>query len=83
MLLKLQHWLTAELQGEQAVYECVDCTPLRAYSCAQGEQERQHWLWESQKGHGGTHGGWYWGDKLLLSVTQTGIITGWILGSAN
>ena len=34
---------------------------------------------KSQHGHGGTHGGWFMGDRLLTCVTERGVITGWLL----
>jgi hypothetical protein len=81
--IALQQWL-AELLGQAgAAYECVDGEPVPAYSCGQALREHGHWLWESQRGHGGTQGGWFVGDRLLASVTEGGVITGWLLGSAN
>jgi len=47
----------------------------------QALREGGHWLWESQRGHGGTRGGWFIGDRLLASVTHEGVITGWRLGA--
>ena len=83
VFLRLQAWVATQLNPEVPLYECVDSYPLRACSLSQVLRESQHWLWESERGHGGTQGGWYWGDKWLVSVTPTGYITGWMVGSAN
>lgn len=71
-------WLQTVWEG----YEVVDCVPLPACSLAQAKQARGHWLYWGQKGHGGTRGGWYWGDQVLLSVIPCGAVTGWLIGSA-
>ena len=71
-------WLS---QGDEQ-YECVDGLPLVAMSNGQAAREGSHWLWESQRGQGGTSGGFFVGDKLLASVTPTGVVTGWLVGNA-
>jgi hypothetical protein len=81
--IALQQWVAQGLGSAEAVYECVDGTPVPAYSAGQALRETGHWLWESQRGHGGTHGGWFIGDRLLASVTEYGVVTGWVLGIAN
>ena len=40
------------------------------------------WL-SGKKGRGGNHGGWYYGEQLLLCATEKGVITGWLAGIAN
>jgi hypothetical protein len=62
--------------------EVVDCLPLPACSVAQAAMGKSHWLWWSQWGHGGNEGGWFFGEQLLMVVTQQGAITGWLLGPA-
>ena len=83
LYMALQQWLAEVLGSATAAYECVDGEPVPAYSCGQALREHSHWLWESQRGHGGTQGGWFVGDRLLASVTDSGVITGWLLGAAN
>lgn len=80
-LVQLQQTLAEWLDGSHNVYEVVDCVPLPAYSLAQGYQPG-HWLWWSQKGHGGTHGGWYVGEQVMMSSSGSGAITGWLIGAA-
>lgn len=56
--------------------------PLPAMSTGQRLRDGGHWLWESQRGKGGTSGGFYVGDKVLASVPDTGLVTGWLVGKA-
>jgi hypothetical protein len=81
-IIKLQQALAVVLKASQALYEVVDCLPLPGCSNAQS-LKRGHWLWWGTRGHGGTQGGWYWGDQLILSVTPQHVITGWLIGPAN
>lgn len=73
----------AELLNASEVpsYESVDSLPIPAASLGQYQRASSHWLWLSRIGHGPQ--GWFWGDRLLVSVTDSGVITGWLLGSAN
>ncbi|MBI1276638.1 MAG: hypothetical protein GC179_00780 [Anaerolineaceae bacterium] len=83
VFVRLQQELSAELRQSTEIYEVVDCVPLPACSIAQTHTHDGHWLWWSTKGYGGTHGGWYWGEQALVSVLPSGVVTGWILGSAH
>lgn len=75
----VSHWL----QQPTDLYEVVDCVPLPACSLAQTQTYDGHWLWWSSKGHGGTRGGWYWGEQALVSVLPSGAVTGWLIASAH
>ena len=80
----LLHQVVAQaLSSTSELYECVDSVPLPAFSPAQGLRESGHWLWESCTGHGGTRGGFYMGDQVLVCVTPSGVISGWLLANAN
>lgn len=81
--IALQQAVADELGAQDALFECVDGLPVPAYSCGQAEREHTHWLWESKRGHGGTSGGWFFGNRLLSSVTPQGAVTGWLLSTAN
>jgi len=83
MFILLQQATAQQLGSAEDSYESVDCMPLPAYSLAQAKREKGHWLWQSTSGHGGTSGHLFIGDHLLLSVTRSGIITGWLLGAAH
>jgi hypothetical protein len=82
VLVQLHQWLAATLQTATDVYECVDSLPLPAFSSGQAQRERSHWLWTATAGRG-AHGAWFYGDHLLTSVTPSGAVTGWLLGSAH
>jgi hypothetical protein len=81
VLVRLQQQVADWLGQVQALYECVDSLPLPAGSSGQYSREKGHWLWNSQIGKG-PHA-WLWGDRWLVSVTPTGAITGWLVGSAD
>lgn len=80
-LVCLQQELGQMLSGD-AVYEVVDCTPLPHCSLGQAISHDRHWLF-GKKGRGGNHGGWYYGEQLLLCASDSGVITGWMTGLAN
>lgn len=79
----LQQRFAEVLETPQSVYESVDCVPVISCSIAQAASQRQHRLIESTLGRGGNNGGWFFGFQLLTSVTSSGAITGWLLGSAH
>lgn len=81
-LIQLQQAVAAQLDSMDNLYECVDVVPLPACSLAQAASGDKHWLWWSRVGYGGNQGGWYWGEQLLLSVSPSGVVTGWLLGAA-
>jgi hypothetical protein len=78
----LQQAVADRLTSPEDVFECVDTLPVPAFSTAQGQRDASHWLWESTVGVGGTHGGYYVGDQVLVAHNRNGAITGWLLGSA-
>lgn len=63
------------------LYECVDCTELPHCSLSQAASYRRHWL-SGKLGRGGNHGGWFYGEQMLMSVTAAGVVTGWLVGQA-
>lgn len=78
----LQQHVASLLESADDMFECVDCDPLPAHSYNQSLRENSHWLWESTSGYGGNHAGMFIGDHLLLSVTRSGAITGWLTATA-
>ncbi len=82
VIIKLQQALTEVLSVMESAYEVADCLPLPSCSNAQSLKSG-HWLWWGTRGHGGTQGGWYWGDQIIMSVTADHVITGWLIGPAN
>lgn len=81
-LVRLQPVVAGWLETRDTVYECADCVPLPACSLAQAVSGDGHWLWWSSLGHGGNHGGWFYGEQLLLVVSQVAAIRGWLVGPA-
>lgn len=82
VFLRLQDYVGRLLSDESDSYECVDCMPLPAYSNAQSNKEKGHWLWESTFGRGGTRSGFFVGDHLLAAVSPQGVVTGWLIATA-
>jgi hypothetical protein len=82
VFVQLQQDLAAWLSGPDDIYECVDCAPLPAFSNSQALRDKAHWLFESTTGRGGTSGGYFYGDHLLISTLPCGAVTGWILATA-
>jgi len=72
----------AQLLSGSALYEVVDCAPAPHCSLGQAISHDRHWLF-GKKGRGGNHGGWYYGQQLLLCASNDGVVTGWMLGLAN
>jgi hypothetical protein len=83
LFIRLQAAVGDRLRQTTDIYECVDGLPLIAMSNGQALREPGHWLWESQKGHGTTSGGFFIGDRMLASMTPSGVITGWLIGNAD
>ena len=81
--IQLQAGIGQLLSSPADVYECVDSVPLAAFSNGQACRDHRHWLWESQTGHGGTSGGFYTGDQVLVSTTPSGVVTGWLVANAD
>lgn len=83
VFIRLQQAVADWLGTAADLYEIVDCVPLPACSAAQARRTEGHWLWWSTFGRGGNQGRWYWGEKVLMSISPTGVIRGWLLGPAH
>jgi hypothetical protein len=83
LFIRLQQAVEAWLKSPDEVYQGLDSVPLIAFSNSHALRAKQHWLQESTLGHGGTHGGWFYGDHLLLSVQRHGAVSGWLVGAAH
>jgi hypothetical protein len=80
----LAHLITqvaVRLQAYLALYEAIDCVPVPLMSRCRGLRHRLFGS-EASLGKGGSDQEWYYGMKLLLSVTDDGIVTGFVLGPA-
>lgn len=83
-LAALQRWVAGLLEQADAVYEVMDGLPLPVCSLSQTLREKQHWLGQvSAKGHGGTHGGWFYGQRWWVCVSAHGAIRDWLLARAD
>lgn len=85
VLAALQREVSAWLAEDTSGYEIVDGLPLPVCTLAHAARQKQHWLLHSSRGHGGNHGGWFFGQRWWVSVTPTGGIAGWMVadGSIN
>jgi hypothetical protein len=81
VLVSLQQAVANWLGHVQELYECVDSLPLPAGSLGQYSREPGHWLFTARIGRGPS--GWFWGDRWLVSVTPSGIMTGGLIGAAD
>jgi len=81
VFVRLQQELAGWLTDAKVCYECVDSLPLSAYSLGEGRRGRRHWLKDARIGYGSDY--WFWGYRLLTSVTSQGVITGWLIGAAD
>lgn len=81
VIVALQHALTDLLTTTSDLFEAVDTLELPAYSSGQANRQRHHWLNTAGLGWG-AYGRWYWGHTLLASISQSGVVTGWLIGSA-
>jgi len=82
-LVALQTYLGKELGTETSLYEVGDGLPLPVCSLSTAAREPRRWLAESSRGHGGNHGGWFFGQRWWVNVTPLGAITGWVVGAAH
>jgi hypothetical protein len=82
VLAALQRYFALEGSVEPTLYEVGDGLPLPVCSLAQALHSSQHWLTHSSRGHGGTHGGWFFGQRWWVSMADSGSITGWLVADA-
>lgn len=81
LMVALQADLAQELSSDGAAYEVVDSLPIPAASLAEYTRGKGHWLFDSSIAKGAM--GWFFGDRLLLSASNQGVISGWLLAAAN
>lgn len=65
-----------------APYEALDCVPVPLMRRCRGKRRRLFGD-EAAIGRGGSDRDWYYGCKLLLSVTDEGVATGFMLAPAD
>lgn len=74
--------LAAELGAATARYEILDGVSVPLERCCRGATQRLLGA-DADFGKGGSDKRWYYGCKLLLSVTPQGVVTGFVAGPAN
>ncbi len=74
--------MAQELKAYRGQYQAVDTVPVPLMRRCRG---RRHRLFgdEAAIGRGGSDRDWYYGSKLLVSVTPEGVSTGFLLGPAS
>ena len=83
-LAALQRFLAQAVSANQPpVYEVGDGLPLPVCSLSQALREPRRWLMQTSRGHGGNHGGWFFGQRWWVQVTDAGAITGWLVAAAH
>lgn len=76
------HTLTEQLLGITAAYQVLDCVPVPLMRRCRGNRHRLFGT-EASVGRGGSDAEWYYGVKLLGSITPQGTVSGFVLAPAN
>ncbi len=76
------HARTEQALGGTAAYQVLDCVPVPLMRRCRGDRHRLFGR-EAAVGHGGSDDEWYYGVKLLASVTPQGTVSGFVLAPAN
>ncbi len=74
--------LTTQQFGWHPAYEVLDGVPVPVMRRCRGNHHRL-FGYEVAVGHGGSDDEWYYGVKLLASVSATGMVTGFVVAAAN
>jgi hypothetical protein len=80
--VQLIHQVARTLKAQLAAYQLFDCLPLPLLRRCRGQRHRL-FANEADIGRGGSDGDWFYGCQLLIAATNTGIITGFVLGPAS
>jgi hypothetical protein len=81
-LMHLLPLVAAQLGAYATAYQALDTVPVPVMRCCRGKRHRLFGD-EASVGKGGSDRQWYYGCKLLLAVTQEGVITGFVLAPAS
>lgn len=82
VLVHMVSLVSAQLETELVAYEAFDGLPVPLMRRCRGNKHRLFGD-EASVGRGGSDKDWYYGCKMLISVTPTGVITGFVLGPAS
>lgn len=82
VLVQLVPQVTRELRAYTAAYQTFDTVPVPLMRRCRGQRHRLFGE-EAAIGRGGSDKDWYYGCKLLVAVTDSGVITGFLLAPAS
>jgi hypothetical protein len=82
-LVALQQYLATQVSPGGWLYEVGDGLPVPVCSLGQAARDAHRWLMQVSRGHGGNHGGWFFGQRWWVSITPEGAITGWLVAAAH
>lgn len=82
VLVQLVAVIAAQLQAYLAAYQTFDTVPMPLLRRCRGQHHRLFGD-EAAIGRGGSDKDWYYGCKLLVAVTNEGVITGFTLAPAS
>lgn len=82
-LAEVMHRLARQLGVAREAYEIVDGLPVPVAHPSRGGREARFTAEEASVGRGGTGKGFYYGISLLLSVSASGVITGFVTAPAH
>ena len=82
VLTRLSGMVAQELGAYAAAYQVLDTRPVVLMRRCRGERRRL-FGYHASVGKGGSDRDWYYGCKLLLSLTPAGSVTGFLLAPAN
>lgn len=82
VLVHLVAVIAAEMQAYLAPYQVFDTVPVPLMRRCRGQRHRLFGD-EAAVGRGGSDKDWYYGCKLLVAVTDAGVITGFLLAPAS
>ena len=74
--------VASEMRAYAAPYQAIDTVPVPVMRRCRGKRRRLFGD-EASIGRGGSDRDWYYGCKLMVSVTPEGISTGFLLGPAS
>jgi len=82
VLVALIPLVARELQTAGAAYEVIDTVAVPLLRRCRGQRQRLFGALAAI-GRGGSDKEWYYGCKLLVAVTPTGVVTGFVVAPAN
>jgi hypothetical protein len=81
-LVALVPAVAAQLQAATAAYQVLDTVAVPLLRRCRGQRQRLFGA-IAAIGRGGSDKEWYYGCKLLVAVTPTGVVTGFVVAPAN